>query len=325
MGAHRANRTLAAAQAKRGRARSTPRSGCCQRWSRSRHPSCAARWPNSCEAELPSTSPAGRDAAEFLLSAAQRLERFDPRVARDTHLEALVAAVWASGPDGQELIRKAAEAARAAPPGDENPRTAHLLLDSLAIRLTEGYEAAAPALTRALAAVRNYDIGADDADGLLWLVGNRVAGILAVEAWDYETGRDLAERQVRVTRESGALVQLQFALNFLANNVVLTGDTPNRGGPDRGGTAVVDHDPRGAPRLQRSPVGGIPRRSGEGDPDDRGHDRHRNEGRSGKDDRLFPLRERRSAQRARTSCRGARLRPPSGRMGRPGLPDARGR
>ena len=34
----------------------------------------------------------------------------------------------------------------------------------------------------------------------------------------------LAERQVRVARESGALVQLQFALNFLANNVVLTGD-----------------------------------------------------------------------------------------------------
>ena len=91
-------------------------------------------------------------------------------------------------------------------------------------RLTEGYEAAAPTLTRALAAVRNHDIGADDVDGLLWLVGNRAAGIVAVEAWDYETGRALAERQVRVTRESGALVQLQFALNFLANNVVLTGD-----------------------------------------------------------------------------------------------------
>jgi DNA-binding CsgD family transcriptional regulator len=35
----------------------------------------------------------------------------------------------------------------------------------------------------------------------------------------------LAERQVAVARDSGALVQLQFALNFLANNVVLTGDT----------------------------------------------------------------------------------------------------
>ena len=34
----------------------------------------------------------------------------------------------------------------------------------------------------------------------------------------------MAERQVRVARESGALVQLQFALNILAINVVLTGD-----------------------------------------------------------------------------------------------------
>jgi DNA-binding CsgD family transcriptional regulator len=58
----------------------------------------------------------------------------------------------------------------------------------------------------------------------MWLAGNRAAGILATEAWDYETGRALAERQVEVARNSGALVQLQFALSFLANNVVLTGD-----------------------------------------------------------------------------------------------------
>jgi DNA-binding CsgD family transcriptional regulator len=223
-GARRADRTLAAAQAKRS-------AGALDS---------ALRLLSAVESEPPSElrgalaeqlrgriafdQSRGANAADLLLNAAQRLERFDPKLARDTHLEALVAAVWASGPDGQEWIRKAAEAARAAPLGDASPRTADLLLDSLALRLTEGYEAAAPSLTRALAAVRNRDIGADDLDGLLWLVGNRMAGIVAVEAWDYETGRDLAERQVRVTRESGALVQLQFALNFLANNVALTGD-----------------------------------------------------------------------------------------------------
>jgi DNA-binding CsgD family transcriptional regulator len=166
----------------------------------------------------------GAAAAELLLSAALRLEPFDSTLARDTHLEALAAAVWASGPDGQELIRKVAEAARAAPPADESPRTADLLLDALARRVTEGYEAAVPMLTMALAAARSHDIGADDVEGLSWLAGNRAAGIIATEAWDYETGRALAERQVRVARDSGALVQLQFALNFLANNVVLTGD-----------------------------------------------------------------------------------------------------
>jgi DNA-binding CsgD family transcriptional regulator len=166
----------------------------------------------------------GAVAAELLLSAAQRLEPFDPGLARVTHLEALAAAVWASDGDGQELIRKVAESARAAPPADANPRTADLLLDALACRVTEGYEAAAPELTNALVAARDHDIGADDAEGLSWLAGNRVAGIIATEAWDYATGRALAERQVTMARDSGALVQLQFALNFLANNVVLTGD-----------------------------------------------------------------------------------------------------
>ena len=147
--------------------RSSRRSGCFQPWSQSRHPNCAARLAEQLRGRIAFDQHRGTDAAESLLSAAQRLERFDPRLARDTHLEAMVAAVWASGPDGGELIRKGAEAARAAPPGDESPRTADLLLDSLAIRLTEGYEAAAPTLTRALAAVRSHDIGADDVDGLL--------------------------------------------------------------------------------------------------------------------------------------------------------------
>jgi DNA-binding CsgD family transcriptional regulator len=167
----------------------------------------------------------GEVAAEHLLDAAQRLEPFAPRLARDTYLEALAAAIWASGANGQELINKAAAAARAAPPAAECPRTADLILDALATRVTAGYEVAAPAMTKALAAARSHVIEADDVEGLLWLAGNRAAGILATEAWDYETGLALAERQVRVARDAGALVQLQFALNFLANNVLLTGDT----------------------------------------------------------------------------------------------------
>jgi DNA-binding CsgD family transcriptional regulator len=223
-GARRANRTLAAAKAKRA-------SGALD---------AALRLLSAVESEPPSglrraladqlrgkiafDQRRGRDAAELLLSAAQRLGPFDRRLARDTHFEALAAAVWACHPDDQEWIRKAAEAARAAPRAGEIPGTADLLLDALAIRVTEGYEAAAPMLTRALAAARQHEIEPDDVDGLLCLVGNRGAGILSIEAWDFETGRALAERQVKVTRESGALIQLQFALNFLANYIVLTGD-----------------------------------------------------------------------------------------------------
>ncbi len=164
------------------------------------------------------------EAAELLLSAAQRIEPFAPRAARDMHLEALAAAVWAGGPGDRELVAKAAQAARASVSHEEPPRTADLVLDAIATRMTEGYAAATPALTAALDAIRNHGLGSDDADDLLWLTGNRLAGLIATEAWDHEAALALARRQVTVARESGALVQLQFALNFLANNVIVTGD-----------------------------------------------------------------------------------------------------
>jgi DNA-binding CsgD family transcriptional regulator len=164
------------------------------------------------------------EASPLLKESARLLEGFDPALARDTHLEALAAAVWAGGHDGPALIRQAAVTASDAPRGEGPERTSDVLLDAMVLRATEGYEAAAATLTRALAAVRDDEVGTDDVGSLLWLAGNRVAGILAIEAWDFSTGLALAERQVNVTREAGALVQLQFALNFLANYVALSGD-----------------------------------------------------------------------------------------------------
>jgi DNA-binding CsgD family transcriptional regulator len=175
------------------------------------------------------------EAAELLLSAAQRIEPFAPRAARDMHLEALAAAVWAAGPGDRELVAKAAQAALATAPAEDPPRTADLVLDAIATRVTEDHAAAAPALTVALDAIRDHGLGSDDADDLLWLTGNRLAGLIATEAWDHEAGLALARRQVRVARESGALVQLQFALNFLANHVIVTGDL-------RGASALLDEE-----------------------------------------------------------------------------------
>jgi DNA-binding CsgD family transcriptional regulator len=175
------------------------------------------------------------EAAELLFSAAQRIEPFAPLAARDMHLEALAAAVWAGGPGDRELVARAAQAARAAAPAENPPRTADLVLDAIATMITEGYAAAVPALTVALDAIRSHGLGSGDADDLLWLTGNRLAGLIATEAWDYEAGLAVAERQVRVARESGALVQLQFALNFLANNVIVTGDL-------RGASALLEEE-----------------------------------------------------------------------------------
>ncbi len=58
----------------------------------------------------------GSDAARLLLSAAGRLEPLNADLARETYLEALVAAIWTSDLDSPGGVLEAAEAARAAPP-----------------------------------------------------------------------------------------------------------------------------------------------------------------------------------------------------------------
>jgi DNA-binding CsgD family transcriptional regulator len=166
----------------------------------------------------------GADAARLLLSAARRLEPLDARLARDTYLEALSAAMWEGGPGGDAHMVAAAAAARNASPSGDATRPVDLILDALAVRLTDGSVAAAPLFMRPLAPVRPPDDEAADPDRALWMAGNSAAGLIASEVWDCDAGRMLAERRVRVARDAGALVQLQFALNFLANRLVLEGD-----------------------------------------------------------------------------------------------------
>ena len=166
----------------------------------------------------------GGDAARLLLSAARRFEPFDARLARDTYLEALEAAILEGGSGGDANAAAAAEAARDASPSGETHRPADVILDALAVRLTDGYVAAAPLLVRALASVKTFYADTEDADRVLGMAGTRAAGIIANEVWDYDAGRMLLERQVWAARESGALVQLQCALNFLALRLVLEGE-----------------------------------------------------------------------------------------------------
>jgi DNA-binding CsgD family transcriptional regulator len=163
----------------------------------------------------------GRDAARLLLSAARHLEPLDAGLARETHLEALWEAAMVDGP-GEAA--EAAEAARAAPSGTGPPRAVDVLLDAFAVRLIAGHAAAAPALTRALEMVLALDIGTDDIGRWLWLAGGRVSQIVALELWDAESWHALASRQARFARGAGALVHLQFALNYLARTHILAGE-----------------------------------------------------------------------------------------------------
>src|SRR6266576_1301876 len=126
----------------------------------------------------------GSDAARLLLSAARRLTPLDAPLARETHLEALLAAMWAGDLDRPGGVLAAAEAARAAPAAPEPPRAVDVVLDALAIRLTEGYEAGAPLLTRALELLLAQDMGGDEVGRSLWLAASRSTQAIALELWD---------------------------------------------------------------------------------------------------------------------------------------------
>jgi hypothetical protein len=117
-----------------------------------------------------------------------------------------------------------AKVARAAPASTAKPRTVDVLLDAFAIRLTEGYEAAAPTLARSLELLLATDVSGEDVGRRLSLSSSRNSKIVALELWDDESLHRLADRQVQVARDAGALVHLQFALSFLARSHMLAGD-----------------------------------------------------------------------------------------------------
>jgi DNA-binding CsgD family transcriptional regulator len=163
------------------------------------------------------------DAGRLLVSAARRLEPLDANLARETHVEALGAAM-AADVDIPGGLLEAAEAAQAAPPGPDPPRAVDVLLDGLALRLTAGYAAAAPTLTRALEMLLALNLGPAEPGRWLWLAGGRVSVLVANELWDAEAFHALAARQAQFARDTGALLHLQLALSFLARSHLLAGE-----------------------------------------------------------------------------------------------------
>jgi DNA-binding CsgD family transcriptional regulator len=92
-----------------------------------------------------------------------------------------------------------------APPGPAG--APDLLLDGLALLVTEGYPAGTPALRRALLAFGGQDISAEEGLSWLWL-----AGRAAMAVWDDETWHVLASRHVKLARDAGALSELPLAV-----------------------------------------------------------------------------------------------------------------
>src|SRR5262249_19961683 len=164
------------------------------------------------------------EATPLLLGAARRLEPVNAASARETHLEALVTAMWVGGPETPGALREAAEAARAAPPSPDPPRAVDLLLDAFAVLLTDGYPAAALTLRQGLELFLALDVGADEVGGRLWRAGSRASSIAALELWDYESWHRSGTDQVVFARDTGALVHLQHALRFLGFVKIYAGE-----------------------------------------------------------------------------------------------------
>src|SRR6266702_3832991 len=148
----------------------------------------------------------GRDAPPLLLEAARRLEPLDPRLARETYLEAFAAALSADrlvrGGDAREVA-----AAVLAADWESSTRACDLLLDGLALLTREGYVAGAPALKVALRAFRDEPLSEEDELRWLWLAC-RIARALADDgAWD-----ELTARHLDVARRAGAFSALPVAL-----------------------------------------------------------------------------------------------------------------
>ena len=173
-------------------------------------------------AEIAFARTRGGDTPALLLDAARRLEPLDGALARETHLEAIAAAMFAGRLGQGPGVREVAEAALAAPAGPDPPRTIDLLLDALATRFTEGYSAGLPPLRQALDGFR--DVEGLPAGDVRWLW---LACRLAQDLWDDELWHVLATRGVRVARDTGALNLLPNMANYLAALNVHSGTFAN--------------------------------------------------------------------------------------------------
>jgi DNA-binding CsgD family transcriptional regulator len=148
------------------------------------------------------------DGPLLLLEAAKRFERLDQRLARETYLDALSAAMFVGRLASEVGVAEVAKTARDAPhpPGDN--RAADLLLDGLAALLTDGHATGTPLVQRAMNALRAGGMSHDEE--LRWLF---IATRAAHEIWDQESWPDLAARQVKRARDAGAVTVLQLALH----------------------------------------------------------------------------------------------------------------
>ncbi|MDQ4025554.1 MAG: LuxR C-terminal-related transcriptional regulator, partial [Actinomycetota bacterium] len=158
--------------------------------------------------QIASASSAGSEAPGQLLRAAKRLEPLDVSLARETYLDAWGAAMFAGSLARDGTLLKISRAAEAAPRPQQSAGPADLLLDGLAIVVTNGRTAAAPTLRRAVNAFRDGAMSVEK--GLQWAV---LASTASVILWDFDSWETIITGQADRARAEGAYAPLSIALH----------------------------------------------------------------------------------------------------------------
>ena len=179
----------------------------------------------------------GSDAPALLVKAAKQLEPLDAALARQTYLEAWYAAMFAGQFAGAGSLHEVARAARSAPPPAGASRPSDLLLDGLAVLVTEGRTRAAPLLRPAARVFAEDEITVEEG-----LRRGLLADVAAIMVWEEEYWYAMVARQLKSVREAGLLVHLPIWVQSMAIMTVLAGrfcggcfaDRGGGGGGDRG-------------------------------------------------------------------------------------------
>ena len=149
----------------------------------------------------------GSDAPPLLLSAAKRLEQLDVQLARETYLDAWGAAMFAGRLATAGSLLEVSRAARSAPAAPVPPRPSDLLLDGLALLVTEGRASAAQALKHASSAFLAPEDLTENSFRWTWL-----PPVPSYVLWDDEGWYTINARQLQLARDAGALARVPMGL-----------------------------------------------------------------------------------------------------------------
>jgi DNA-binding NarL/FixJ family response regulator len=161
----------------------------------------------------------GNEVSPLMLRAASRLEQVDLKLARDTYLDALIAAIFSGHLAVEANVLAVAKAARAISSSDGPLRASDLLLDGLSLLITDGFKSGTAVLKAALGAFRGDDPSTEERLRWSWIAGG-TAGFI----WDHETWDVLTARQEQLARDVGALSLLPITLGTRVGVCLYAGD-----------------------------------------------------------------------------------------------------